>query len=156
MSMDADHDKRLETEIDRELKALPDVAAPATLSRRVMAAIESAGAVSWYRRSWEFWPTPVRVLSLGTALLLFGALCFEVWKFQQYAAVSQVGQEVGGWLAWTSALWNAVNTVLAALVLVVKNFGNWILLACFGALALTWGMCVGLGTVYFRIALARR
>jgi hypothetical protein len=154
--MNPEYEKRLEMELDRELKGLPDVTAPEDLSRRVMAAIEATTAPRWYRQSWQFWPTPVQVLSLGIMLLLFGALCFEVWKLKQYAAVSPMGQEVGVWFAWGSTWWNAVNTVFAALVLTVKQFGTWILLACFGALALAWALCLGLGTVYLRIAFARR
>jgi len=154
--MDLNYEKRLELEIDRELKGLPDVPAPATLGRRVMAAIESARTVPWYRRSWEFWPRPAQVVTLGTMLLFFGALCFELWQLERYAAVSRVGHEVGGWLAWAGAVWNAAKTVLAALVLVVRNFGTWILLAGFSALALAWGMFLGLGTICFRIAFVRR
>ena len=70
--MNSIDDKQLELEIGRQQKTLPELAAPASLANRVMAAIESRLHVPWYRRSWATWPVALRTASLAAMLVLFG------------------------------------------------------------------------------------
>lgn len=57
--------------VDRELKGLPEIAAPQELTERVMAGIREMEAVPWWRRSWFEWPAVVRV---ATAAVMAGWL----------------------------------------------------------------------------------
>ncbi len=154
--MNSNYEKDLELEIDRELKNLSELRAPSTLAARVMAAIQTPAHAPWYRRSWQAWPVWVQYLSLGTMLALFAAVGFELWKLQQYAAMSRPAHEVAGWFAVAGALWNAVSAVFSALVFVVKQFGTGIIIGCLAGLALAWATCLGLGTFWLRLAFSRR
>ncbi len=154
--MNGDYEKDLELEIDRALKGLPELRAPSSLAGRVMAKIHSPALVPWYRLSWQQWPVALRLSSLATMLLLFGAVGFELWKLQQYAAASGPATQVASWFAVVGALWNAINAVAAALVFAIKQFGTGIIVGCLAGLALAWATCLGLGTVYVRLALSKR
>jgi len=77
--MNLDYEKNLEVEIDRELNALPEIAAPARLIARVMATIELRKALPWFRRAWHTWPGPLQAVFLVTMLALFGGICFGGW-----------------------------------------------------------------------------
>jgi len=72
--MNSDYEKRLEAEIDRELKALPELRAPTTLLVRVRSAVAQRAAVPWYRQSWQMWPMIWRVTAMAVLLASFGGL----------------------------------------------------------------------------------
>lgn len=154
--MNSEYEKRLEREIDRELKGLPELGAPGTLAGRVMRAVEQRGRAPWYRQSWQMWPVALRVGSLALLLALFGGICLAGWELRHAAAVVAAGQEAGRWLSGLSSIWNLVTVLYGALTLVVKQLGIAFVIACGVAVALAYAMCFGLGTVYVRLALARR
>ena len=154
--MNPNYEKQLEAEIDRALKGLPELAAPRTLAPRVMRAIEQRAQAPWYRQSWQMWPAAVRAAALVLLLALFGAICFAGWELRQTGIVVAATRQVGGWLSGVSTVWNTVSALLGAVVLVVKKLGIAFTVGCLAALALAYAMCFGLGTVYVRLALARR
>ena len=154
--MNPDYEKRLETEIDRELKGLPELPAPGTLARRVMAAIEQRDTAPWYRQAWQNWPFLLRATALLGLVSLFGVLCFAGWKVPRTAEFSLAMQQVGGWFSSVTAIWNALNSLAATLLLLFKQLGTGVLLGCLAAMALAWVMCLGLGTFCVRLALMRR
>jgi len=45
---------------------------------------------------------------------------------------------------------------LEAVLLAIKHLGNWFIFSAVAAVALAYGMCLGLGSVYLKLALARR
>src|SRR5258705_4824538 len=90
--MNLEYEKRLENEIHRELKKLPELIAPRTLISRVMAAIEARLRLPWYRQSWQVWPLPLRAVSLVILLALFGGLFFRGLKFSHAEAVAPAMQ----------------------------------------------------------------
>ena len=59
MKMDSSYEKRLEQEIDRELKGLRELRAPEALVGRVLRAIAQPVCLPWYRRSWQTWPMAI-------------------------------------------------------------------------------------------------
>jgi hypothetical protein len=154
--MTPEYEKRLETEVSRALKGLPELQAPSTLARRVLGAIEQHQAVAWYRRPWQFWPLSLRLVSLAVLLALFGGLSFGAWQLESMHGYDLLAQELGRWLAPFLTLCNAVMAVLAALGAAVKQLGMPILISSAAALALAWAMCLGLGTLCVRLAFARR
>jgi hypothetical protein len=154
--MNEEYRTRLEGEIDRALKELPELSAPRTLSARVLAAIETRLALPWYRQSWQAWPVALRAVSLTVLLALFAGLCLGTWEILHGASFATAMHEVGRFFAPVAALWSAVNALMAAVVVVIKNLGTGILIGCVSALALGYAMCLGLGTVYLRLAFARR
>ena len=154
--MSLEYEKRLESEIDKELRALPELIAPHSLFLRVMAAIESRLNLPWYRQSWQGWPLALRAVSLVILLALFGGLCFATWKFSHTEAFAASMQRPMSWLSGLGAILHAVSVVLGGLVLAVKQLSTAVIIGCLVALGLGYAMCVGLGTVYLRLALSRR
>jgi len=153
--MNPDYDKRLEAEISRELKALPELAAPAALMNRVMAVIEQRATVPWYRRSWQTWPAALQTASLIGLLALFGGLCLGGWELSQTEAATLALRRVSEWSSGLSVIGNTVNVLLDAAALAMKKLGPGFIAACLVLAGLTYAMCMGLGTVYFRLAFAR-
>ena len=154
--MKPEYEKELEAEIDRELKGLPELPAPDTLTSRVMLAIESRAKVAWYRQPWQMWPAALRMGSLMLLLALFGGLCFAGWRLAQGEAFIGATHKLGQWLSGVSALGNTLNVLLGAVVLAVKQLGTGFIVAALAALAIGYAICLGLGTVCVRIAFARR
>lgn len=154
--MSSRYEQRLENEIDRELKGLPDLVAPHTLILRVMAMIQQRLNLPWYRQAWQRWPIGLQALSMAFLLVAFGGVCFASWKLAHAATVVNATQQVGGWFSGIQALGHAIYLLLTALVLWIKQFGTGVVVACVAALAFGYAMCLGLGGVYLRLGLARR
>jgi uncharacterized membrane protein len=153
--MNPDYDKRLEAEISRELKALPELAAPDTLVNRVMTALEQRARVPWYRRSWQTWPVALQTASLVVLLALFGGLCLAGWELSQAEAATLALHRVGAWFSGLSVIGNTFNVLVSAAALAVKKLGTGFIIACLVLAGLAYALCVGLGTVYFRLAFAK-
>ena len=154
--MSLEYEKRLEREISRELRALPELIAPRSLVSRVMAAIENRLTLPWYRQSWEIWPLALRAVSLVILLAMFGGLSFAAWRLSQAESFAAAMHGPISWLSGLGAIWHAVTVVVSGVALMVKQLGTTVIIGCLVALALGYAMCVALGTVYLRLGLARR
>ena len=154
--MNPEHEKKLESIIDRELKGLPELTAPETLSRRVMASLARRASVPWYRSPWQNWPAHLRIPAFALLVVFFGALCFGAWKLPHTEFATAGATKVSGSLSSLISLWNALNAVAAAFVLAFKQLGTVLIAAILGGIALAWVMCIGLGTACVRLAWARR
>ena len=53
-------DDKLAAALDRELKALPDLPAPASFAAGVMAMVRAYELRPWWLRAWVEWPLPVQ------------------------------------------------------------------------------------------------
>jgi len=154
--MNANDHRQLESAISRELKALPELPAPAAVTNRVMAAIERRRNVPWYRRSWETWPVALRVTSLAAMLALFGGLCLAGWEWSRAETVQQVTQRVGQWFSGLDSLQSTLGILINSAVLVVKKLGTPFIIACLVSAGLGYALFLALGTVYFRLAFSKR
>ena len=154
--MNADYEKQLETEIDRALKGLPELAAPESLLSRVMAAVERRATQRWYQRSWQTWPRSLQGCFLVCLLALFGALCFASWRVPQADEFTTAMHPIVQWYSGVSAVCNAFGVVLTTVFGLVKEYSAGFIAPCLVALCLGYAMCVGLGTVCVRWAFARR
>jgi hypothetical protein len=154
--MNPDYDKQLEAAVSRELKALPEMAAPTALASRVMAAIGQRAQVPWYRRSWQTWPVALQVASLVVLLVLFGGLCLGGWQLSQTGTAVLVLHRAGEWFAGLGVMENVFNALANAVVVVVKKLGTGVIVACLVAAGTGYAMCIGAGTVYYRLAFAKR
>jgi hypothetical protein len=154
--MNSDYEKGLEGEIDRELKALPELPAPRTLAPRVLAAIAQQARVPWYRQSWQGWPVPLQAAALVFLLAMFAGLCFAGWRLPQSGVFAAALRQIAGYLAGLGTIWNTVNVLVGAMALVVRNLGTGFLIAVLVDIGLGYALCVSLGTFYVRLAFARR
>ena len=154
--MKSEYEKDLEAEIDRALKGLPDLEAPGTLVRSVILAIERRRALRWYTQPWQDWPVTLRFTAMALLSVMFGGLCVAIWQLTRAAGVSTAMQEVGGMFSGLTTVWNIVNVLLGAVVLVVKHLGTGFMIGCALVAGLGYALCVGLGTAYLRLGFARR
>jgi hypothetical protein len=154
--MNSDYEKNLEQQIDRALKQLPDLAAPRRLLPRVLQTIARRHALPWYRQPWQMWPAALRVCTLVLLLASCGALCMACWQLTRAAGFSVASQELAQTFSGVTALWNAVNALLGAVVLVAKHLGTTFIVGCGVALGLGYAICLALGTACVRLAYVRR
>ena len=154
--MNENENSQLEAAIDRELRTLPNLRAPQPLLPRVMAVIEQRATLPWYRRAWQTWPLPLQVVSMLVLLAAFAGLCFGSWQLVHAPAVTAAASEASGWFRVLSTGFSTLGVLANALSLAVKSLGP---LALFGigmALLLGYATCIGFGTLYVRLAFARR
>jgi hypothetical protein len=154
--MSLEYEKQLEAQLDRELKQLPDLQAPRSLALRVMAAVKLRASVPWYHQSWPAWPVAIRVMALVVSLALFGVLCFAAWQVSQLPVFASCTRSLDSMMSGLNAVWNTINVLLEAVVLAVKHLGTWFMLGLLTMAALAYGVCLGLGSVYLKLAFARR
>jgi hypothetical protein len=154
--MNTQYEKRLEQEIDRELKALPELTAPSSLAQRVMSSIQQKAEVPWYARSLMEWPVPLRVAAMLFLVALFGGLCVVVWQVRQAGAFGDAFQPVLSFVAQARTFLVAVGVLLQAVVLAAKHLGTAFLVACLAAVLMGYVFCLGLGSLWLRVAFAKR
>jgi len=154
--MSLEYENRLEVEIDRELKGLPEIAAPARLVSRVMAAIELRKALPWFGRAWHTWPGSLQGLFVALMAALVGGICFGVWEGYHSAAFGSAVHTVGGWFSGLSAICTALNALAGTIVALIKQINSTVLIAFLCAAGLGYALFLGLGTMYFRLAFAKR
>jgi hypothetical protein len=154
--MNAEYEKQLEASVRRELNALGELEAPPEIARRVMRVIGQRAAAPWYRREWQAWPLALRGVSLVGLLAAFVCLCFGSWQLVHVAALTPAAREVSGWFSLVDAVWNATNALANALALAFRSLGPAVLIGSAVMLLTCYATCVGLGTVYWRLAYARR
>ena len=154
--MNSDYEKRLEEAIERELKSLPELPAPVTLITRVMSSLESAASLAWYRRSWLMWPLALRAVSMVALMAMFGVICFASWKLTQAESFLSFIHQINTWFTSANTLWSTLNSVLGVGLLLLKKLGTGFIVAGLLAVAMGYAMCIGLGTVYVRLAFGRR
>ncbi len=99
---------------------------------------------------------PLRVVSLVVLVAISGTICFASWKLTQAESFLAVIHQVNGWFAGANSLWNALNAVLGVGLMLIKKLGTGFIIATLLAVAMGYAMCIGLGTVYVRLAFGRR
>jgi len=154
--MNAEYEKQLEAVVRRELDALGELEAPPEIARGVMRVIEQRAALPWYRCEWQTWPLVLQGTSLVGLLSAFVFLCFGSSQLARYATLTPVAREVSGWFSLADAAWNAVNVLANAVELAFRSLGPTVLIGSAAMLLLCYATCLGLGTIYWRLAYARR
>ena len=147
--MQPEPDKELDRLIHRELRGLPEVAAPRQLSTAVMAKIAARESRVWWQQPWLNWPLPIRLVSMTISLAflsLAGWGLVEAWSSATVAVETVSSSSV--WLAtlreWTGAVSDSGGKALAALPREYLFIG-------LGVLSGLYLACIGLGTIFFRI-----
>ena len=149
-------DNRLEQEIGLALKGLPELKAPATLARRVMARIASRAELPWYRRSWQSWPIGWQAASFVALLLMFGGLTFGAWQLSESPGAAAAWQTTTAWLSGLSVICSTIHTLAGAALLAIQKLGTGVIVAGIALVLFAYLACIGLGTAAFRFAFARR
>ncbi len=153
--MDNNNVKQLEAEVDRLLKSLPPLRAPETLIPRVLAVVSAEARVPWYRRTWQTWPVAIRLGSLALALAFGAGLYVGIGEVVHALRGTYVAAQFNNLLGALSGIHQAVRALAGAGALVIERVDTPWVVAC-GLLALlSYIACVGLGTIFARLAWAR-
>jgi hypothetical protein len=154
--MNENRNFQLEAAVDRELKALPRLRAPQALLPRVMAVIEQRAGSPWYRRAWQTWSLPLQAVSMLVLMVAFAGLCLGSWQLVHAPAVASATSEASGCFRMLSTILSTLGVLANALALAVRSLGPLVLFGIMMALLLGYAVCVGFGTLYVRLAFARR
>ena len=154
--MNAEYEKQLEAGVQRELDALGELEAPPEITRRVMRVIEQRAAAPWYRRAWQAWPIGLQASSLAGLLAAFVLLCFGASQLAHFATLTPAAHEVSGWFGLASAARRAVIALANAVGLAFQSLSPTVVAGGLVLLLFCYAMCLGLGTIYWRLAYARR
>jgi len=144
--MNPNREHQLEADIDRELKSLPEIPAPATLLVRVMQAIAQRRALPWFRRAWQTWPVSLQVVSFGTLALLFTGTCLGGWEL-----VTMAVHHYGSALSVLGTIWTTITVLFGALSTAVDQLPRGVLIGCVAAVVLGYTMCAAMGTFCFAL-----
>ena len=153
--MNDDEQLKLEALIGRELKQLPDLQAPETLFHRVMLEVHTRARQPWWQRSWHGWPPALQAVTLVSLLGLAAAVSYGLGQTLQeipYEALEGVFYEWLGPLAW---IWELGETLMNAVVLVMRSGGQQLLLYGSLMILVVYAACLGLGAAVARAVLSR-
>ncbi|MFO1475520.1 MAG: hypothetical protein U1F98_02570 [Verrucomicrobiota bacterium] len=150
--MNPDEFNSLETRISRELRALPELPAPATLQRRVFAALESRQPQPVYRRPWHTWPRLAQAAALLIMIASTAALAFLGWHAAHSEFALSAGRTVSGFATAAGALFTAAETLTRTATTSLRQLNTGFLVACLLMLSFTYAACIGLGTAVVRLA----
>lgn len=155
MPTDPQYERQLEAEIDRELKALPELRAPATLMPRVLDAIAARSAVPARRQLWQSWPVGLRMASLALFLALFAGLCLGLAQLEAAQPVAAFTQQCRSWLSGLGALVHGLLRLFDLLATALKNHHPGLFLGGGCMLLLAYLTCVALAACSLRLGLMR-
>ena len=153
--MEPVNEDMIEELIDRELRKLPDLAAPPTLVHRVMLAVHADAEKPWWGKSWFYWPRPVQFLSLAALVMLAGLSAYVAGAAWEGLGVSSLPTVAREWLASWAGVWELLAGLFNTAAVLLRVGGKEILL--FGAILglFYYAACVGLGTLCYRVAFRR-
>jgi hypothetical protein len=147
--MNPEFDKQLESLIDRQLKDLPDLAAPPNLIPQTLNALARPAA----RRvqPWPEWPAGLRIAYL---IATFAALAGAIAGWQAFVPglLAPLAPRLAQMRAGVEVLWNFLGALAGAVPAVVDHFGKGVILSCVVVVVLAYVSCVGFGTVFVRLA----
>jgi hypothetical protein len=154
--MNSNEDKAWEARIDRALKELPELSAPAGLVERTMETLERRRKPSQFHQPWPMWPLWLRAVSLVSMLAFLGGLCAVRWEFARSLLGQEFAQRVNNQFSnWNVAL-GTLDALGRAAVTVAHHMNTWVAILCLVASVAAYFACIGLGTAAVRLAFSRR
>ncbi|HEY0945984.1 MAG TPA: hypothetical protein VGD81_11985 [Opitutaceae bacterium] len=139
-----------ERQLHATLKSLPDRRAPVSLENRVLAAIAARDARPWWHKSYQYWPSAVRVAFLVLSATLAAVLIAAGANFIAGVepAAAQPVAEALDWFAQLRALGDTVTGLVGRLLANVSS--TWIYLGL-GVFGLLYAALLGLGAPAYRL-----
>jgi len=148
--MSTHNPEKLEAEIHRVLRSIPDRKAPPGLEARVLAELGRRASLPWWRKSFAYWPSAMRVFffvgsALAAALLVSGLMVVgrSAGAAQGLAGVEQP-------FAWL----RVARDQVASIGLDVRHFVAAIpplwLYGAIGTITVCYGALAAIGAVAYR------
>lgn len=153
--MEDDRDRQLERLIQQELRRLPELRAPETLVHRVMLAVHARSRQRWWHRPWLTWPLGVQLLSLALLLVSVGIVSYLAGAVWGGLSTPSIPSKMVESLVWLKPVWEAVSALLGAIVVLARAVSSQYLLIGASLVTAVYLTCIGLGTVWFRLAYNR-
>ncbi len=146
--MNPDVDPKFDEMLNRELRQLPLMKAPAALAPRIMAAVRAkAAALPWWLQPWSEWPMLARaalfVAAMLIASILFGGSVVINDQVQQFSSNSWAQPD-------STVIGDALSVANTAAVLWQK-VGQPLFVARFAVCLVMFLLCAGLGTAMVRV-----
>lgn len=138
--------EELEKFIHRELRGLPERAAPHTLESRVLTALEQRTNVAWYHQSWSYWPATARAAFLALATGIAGSAIVAFYQLSQGAAVHEIGTAFG----WIPRLVSVGTWVANFTYQMISDIPSLWFYGGLAFIAVMYVTFVGLGTAAYR------
>src|SRR5262249_45994734 len=110
----------------------------------------------WYRRPWPQWPMGLQTVSLLVLLAFFGGLCRVGWGISHGETLATAFHSISEWISSWRAWGTALIALVQAFALILNKLGTAVTVACLSVVALSYVMCVALGTALYRFTFARR
>ncbi len=149
-------ESELEQAIDRELRSLPELPAPASLLPRVLHAIAECRALPWWRKSYAFWPWSARLLFLAGSTSLAGLLVYFTWGITTGATLQMLaGAELGELSDRVFFLWSITETLAGAVLALLRSASPWLIWVGAGVAGASYFTTLALGTLWYRLATRR-
>jgi hypothetical protein len=138
--------EKLEQLIHRQLRALPDRSAPASVETRVLAELARRATLPWWRRSYTQWPAGLRYAFI--LLLAAGAAGILAFSSSPVTAQALSGLALRfPWIAFLQAiasnLWESAGAVFDAIP------PAW-LYGGMAAIAVSYALLLGVGAAAYR------
>lgn len=154
--MNPEQEHQLAAQIDRELKALPPLAAPATLTPRILAAVAAPQRAPATRAGWQSWPLVWRVASFVVLAGLFSGLFLAGWQAMQSPAATETASKVSEAFSLLALAGKVLNVLGGAALYLVRQLGTGFTVAIALVVLLAYAACAALGSLYVRYAFVRR
>lgn len=148
-------ESELEQTLDRELRALPDCEAPASLMPRVLNAIAARERLPWWCKPYAYWPGPARAVFLTLTTSLAALFLYFTWGVSSGATLAALTDEVSeivSRLEVARSLVSAFGNVGAALV---RAAGPTMLWVAAGVATACYVTTLTLGTYFYRLVSQR-
>ena len=146
-------DPTLEKLIHQELKKLPAVKAPRTLTARVLAAVAARKALPWWHQSFWHWPMFAKTAFFAFAGLVLLSLTGGTW-FAGEVASSYSGM-AGKGVGLARGFVDFINPLGTAMAVMWRSFLQTVVVWGLGSAAILYFICVGAGTLFVRVAYKR-
>jgi hypothetical protein len=153
--MESEPNNKLETVIQQELRRLPELSAPATLIPRVMSAIHARVALPWWRRSWWEWPMPARSAFASLAVISAALLVVFVLPLLTGWTTSTSASLASPWLNGAADYLKGLESLANAGAVVWRAAAQPVILGLLMVSSFLYLVCVGLGTMFVRLAWQR-
>jgi len=149
-------ERQLEQLVHRELRSLPELAAPETLVHRVMLAVHVKERQPWWQLPWVTWPRSAQLGSFALFAATVASLVYFGASAWQAAGIGNPLVKVWEWVGSLSPLWDSLQSLVNEAGLVAKKAGPQYLFVGLGVAGSMYLLCVATGTACYRLALNRR
>jgi hypothetical protein len=120
---------------------------------KVLAALSERMAVPWWQHAWWRWPAAAQAAFVAVALLVVAAFSSGGSWFDD--SVTGYSQQVSERLTPLSSAWETLASLFGTGALLWEKAGQPLLLHGLLVAGALYLICIGLGTMFFRVAFKR-